>query len=101
MPLRDSWKAQGRCNKVIHPDVDPELWWPNGTTGDEEVKIIEAKRLCDDCPVKARCLAWAVEERQYFGIWGGTTEEERRDDRREARKIMAQQVDRQPEPQVA
>ena len=96
MPLRDGFKERGLCRFG-----DPEIFWPNGTTGEEAEKIIEAKRICGMCPVQLECLAYAVDHRQYFGIWGGTTEEERREDRREARKIMAQQVDRVPEVAVA
>ena len=33
---------------------------------------------CFACPVRLRCLEWAVENKEYYGIWGGTTEKERR-----------------------
>lgn len=78
MPLNDKFKERGLCRYA----EDPELWWPNGTTGTEEEKITEAKRICSNCPVMTECLTFAIEQRQYFGIWGGTTEEERRDVRR-------------------
>lgn len=34
------------------------------------------------CPVRQRCLTYAVEKRQYYGIFGGQTEEERREIRK-------------------
>ncbi len=37
----------------------------------------EAKRICRACPVITQCLAWAVETGEPWGIWGGTTSEER------------------------
>ncbi|MCA1571968.1 MAG: WhiB family transcriptional regulator [Chloroflexi bacterium] len=37
-----------------------------------------AKLICSTCPVKVRCLAYAIEERMWDGIWGGTNEKERR-----------------------
>jgi WhiB family redox-sensing transcriptional regulator len=81
--------------------VDPELWWPNGATGIEAEKAEEARSICNRCPVKAECLTYAIERKQYWGVWGGTTEEERREDRRAARRILARQVDRQEPVRVA
>lgn len=36
------------------------------------------KSLCGRCPVKDQCLDWAVTTGQKHGIWGGTSERERR-----------------------
>ncbi|MGH8910691.1 MAG: WhiB family transcriptional regulator, partial [Egibacteraceae bacterium] len=33
-------------------------------------------------PVRARCLAWALQTRQDDGVWGGLSEDERRAVRR-------------------
>ena len=41
-------------------------------------QIEAAKAVCDQCPVKAPCLQFALETNQDSGIWGGTSEEERR-----------------------
>jgi WhiB family redox-sensing transcriptional regulator len=37
----------------------------------------EAKKTCADCPVRAQCLAWALEHDERFGVWGGKTARER------------------------
>ena len=37
-----------------------------------------AKIVCGGCPVKAECLADALDNRIEFGVWGGMTERERR-----------------------
>jgi len=36
-----------------------------------------AVAVCRTCPVKADCLAWALETRQSFGVLGGTTPDQR------------------------
>jgi WhiB family redox-sensing transcriptional regulator len=37
-----------------------------------------AKAVCGRCRVKRECLRFALDSRQDFGVWGGTTEEERK-----------------------
>jgi WhiB family redox-sensing transcriptional regulator len=37
-----------------------------------------AKVVCHGCPVRAECLADALDNRVEFGVWGGMTERERR-----------------------
>lgn len=37
-----------------------------------------ARLLCADCPVRSQCLAEALDERIEYGVWGGTTERQRR-----------------------
>jgi WhiB family redox-sensing transcriptional regulator len=37
------------------------------------------KRTCTSCPVRDACLQHALEHNERYGIWGGTTPEERRD----------------------
>lgn len=37
-----------------------------------------AVSVCNGCPVKERCLDWAVNNRVEHGIWGGKSERERR-----------------------
>jgi len=38
----------------------------------------EAREFCRTCPVRTECLAHALDQRIEFGVWGGTTERERR-----------------------
>ncbi|MFG2479909.1 WhiB family transcriptional regulator [Streptomyces fagopyri] len=37
-----------------------------------------AKAVCAGCPVRIECLAEALDGRIEFGVWGGTTERDRR-----------------------
>lgn len=40
-----------------------------------------AKEICDSCPFRMECLTFAIMHRE-IGIWGGTTDGERRNIRR-------------------
>ena len=65
---------------------DPELFFPLGNSGPALLQIAEAKAVCGRCPVVADCLAWALDNGVDFGVWGGMSEDERRNlKRRNAR----------------
>ena len=38
-----------------------------------------AKAICSSCSVNRECLEYAINCRELHGIWGGTTENERRE----------------------
>ena len=52
----------------------------------EEADAAEAKSVCAVCPVRQACLEHALAHREREGIWGGTTERERRRIVRQRRK---------------
>jgi hypothetical protein len=57
--------------------VDPDLFFPqrdNGTT------TATARRLCAVCPLTEACRDYAMKH-SVMGIWGGTTERERKAER--------------------
>jgi len=60
------WRTRAAC---LHDD--PELFFPDCTSGPV---IDRAKQICGGCPVRARCLDWALSHGAAFGIWGGRTE---------------------------
>lgn len=66
------WRDHAACR-----DVDPDLFFPIGTMGESLLQIDEAKQICQACPVCGPCLRWAVDSGSA-GVWGGTTEDERR-----------------------
>jgi hypothetical protein len=53
------------------PDRDEHL------SGGSENTYAYAKQICDKCEYKVECANWAIKNEQY-GVWGGTTPEERR-----------------------
>lgn len=76
------WRDQAACLTV-----DPELFFPVGNTGPALAQIEEAKAVCATCTVLDICLKWALDNNQDSGVWGGTSEDERRSlKRRNARQ---------------
>jgi WhiB family redox-sensing transcriptional regulator len=73
------WRERAACRHL-----DPEVFFPEGTAGPALQAIDQAKQVCRTCPVRARCLDWALVHHAHFGIWGGHTEAERRDLRQHA-----------------
>ncbi|MFP5486870.1 MAG: WhiB family transcriptional regulator [Acidimicrobiia bacterium] len=74
----DAWRDHALCS-----GTDPDLFFPVGTTGQALVSIDHAKRVCAQCTVTSECLDFALETNQDSGIWGGLSEEERRQIRRQ------------------
>lgn len=73
-PLTD-WKGRAACASYPHA-----LFFPSPDAAVREVE--RAKAICSVCPVIQLCLEYALETNQRSGIWGGTTEAERRSLRR-------------------
>lgn len=68
LPLPPEWVADALCAQT-----DPDAFFPEkgGSTA-------AAKRTCVQCPVRERCLAYAMEHGERYGIWGGLSDRERR-----------------------
>jgi WhiB family redox-sensing transcriptional regulator len=67
------WRLDAACRYL-----DPELFFPVGTAGPAVQQIDQAKQVCHACPVREQCLGWALAHDPTLGIWGGTTEDQRR-----------------------
>lgn len=67
MTWTDNWTAQAACR-----GTDPDALFVQGAAQNR------AKAVCFGCPVRAECLADALDNRIEFGVWGGLTERERR-----------------------
>jgi WhiB family redox-sensing transcriptional regulator len=70
------WRKHAACRCI-----DPDVFYP---VSDEEAA--EAKTICGVCPVREACLEYALAHREREGVWGGTTERERRRIHRQRRK---------------
>ncbi|MGO8825641.1 MAG: WhiB family transcriptional regulator [Acidimicrobiales bacterium] len=44
----------------------------------DEERVAHALAICENCPVRQECLQMALADRNLFGVWGGTTQAERR-----------------------
>lgn len=69
----DNWRSSAACRTE-----DPDLFFPIGTSGPALMQTEQAKAVCRRCPVREQCLEWALETGQSIGVWGGTSETERR-----------------------
>lgn len=79
------WRHRSACL-----DEDPELFFPIGNTGPALAQVEEAKAVCRRCDVVETCLREALDTRQDAGVWGGLSEDERRNlKRRNARARRA------------
>ncbi len=74
---RPSWRDEAACRST-HPD----LFFPVGTTGSSIDQTEQAIAVCKTCGSRQACLEFALTTNQDSGIWGATTEEERRKLRR-------------------
>ena len=69
----DDWRDVAACR-----DTDPDLFFPIGTTGPAIEQIESAIAVCHQCEALVPCLEFALATNQESGVWGGTSEEERR-----------------------
>ena len=71
MDDRSLWRDSAACR-----GTDPELFFPLTESGRSLVH--QAEQICRVCRVQRACLTWALQHAMSEGIWGGSTETERR-----------------------
>jgi WhiB family redox-sensing transcriptional regulator len=71
------WHEHALCRQM-----DPELWFPEPWENETPAKLI-----CGRCPVRAACLAYALDAHEEYGVWGGLSPEERRELHRRMREV--------------
>jgi WhiB family transcriptional regulator, redox-sensing transcriptional regulator len=65
----DSWMADAHCRGARDGELFPVL-------NVDQQKV--ARKWCEDCPVVAECLEYALACNLEWGVWGGRTEVQRR-----------------------
>ena len=78
------WRASAACR-----DAEPDLFFPVGSTGAALGQIEVAKAICRACPSLDPCLEFALRTGQDAGVWGATSEDERRAIRRARRRAAS------------
>ena len=66
-------------DKALCREVDLNLFFPDGGGSSKT-----ARKVCNRCEVKTQCLKYALTFPSMIGIWGGTTEKQRRTMKRKA-----------------
>jgi WhiB family redox-sensing transcriptional regulator len=65
----DNWEGAA-CSE---PGVDPDIFYEA-----HYKSVYEAKKVCDRCPLVMKCLDYALDEEEEWGVWGGLSADERR-----------------------
>ncbi len=81
------WRSLSACR-----DADPELFFPLSAWGPSLTQLATAKAICSRCEVSAECLRFALNSGQEYGVWGGTSEDERKEMRRPQRALRPMPV---------
>jgi WhiB family redox-sensing transcriptional regulator len=64
---RPCWQRRASCR-----GVGTDLWFAGGSG-----PLKAARALCEACPVRAECFAYALAHVELCGVWAGTGERER------------------------
>lgn len=62
------WMREGECR-----NYPASAFFPSDGVG-----VAAARKICETCPVAGQCLDYALTNRIDHGVWGGTSERERR-----------------------
>ncbi|MGA4838568.1 WhiB family transcriptional regulator [Streptomyces sp. G45] len=68
-----AWQEQALCAQT-----GPDFFFPEPGSS-----VREAKRICRLCEMRSACLTYALDNDERFGVWGGLSEKERQNLRRE------------------
>ena len=73
---QQDWRIRAACR-----GPRTEVFYPPVTGERRDEKLLRehmAKAICDLCAVRGQCLKFALQRGEVHGIWGGTSEAERR-----------------------
>ncbi|MEA3511815.1 MAG: WhiB family transcriptional regulator [Actinomycetota bacterium] len=63
-----AWAVFSACR-----EADPAMFFARSRDEERAALVV-----CSACTVKGECLDFAIDSRERFGVWGGTTERERK-----------------------
>jgi WhiB family redox-sensing transcriptional regulator len=71
-----SWRVQAQCrgDNAVHFFAPSHF----ERKPEKDLREGQARALCAACPVRDRCLDYALTQQEPHGIWGGLNELERR-----------------------
>lgn len=76
-PVRDQvWQGRAACretNPTVFHGIGDDREFPAARRSRERI----AKTVCDRCPVRDACLGYALAVPEKYGVWGGTSAQER------------------------
>lgn len=79
--LNIPWMQRGACRGTKDPDKFFRKRGSKDTDSRQgqarKANTTDAKEICARCKVSSQCLLWALEHDEEYGIWGGSTPDER------------------------
>jgi hypothetical protein len=73
LALSGEVKPETVSEAISRYGIDPDVFFP---PSEEDAAL--ALGFCAGCDIREMCLAWALKNRERYGVWGGTTEQQRR-----------------------
>lgn len=74
-PRATHWRDEAACRFE-----DPDVFFAEGNASRAEV--IHAQSVCHTCPVRIECGEYALQAGEYYGVWGGMSQNQLRQQRR-------------------
>ena len=82
------WRRQAAC---LH--LPTSLFFPVGRGARARLQAARAKAVCETCPVETECLDFALAANATYGVFGGLSEDERRELRERLGLDLASEAD--------
>lgn len=76
VPREGDWDWQGQA--ACRGSDTATFYHPDNERGPSRIRReSNAKAVCASCAVLQSCLRWALAAREPYGVWGGTSAEDR------------------------
>lgn len=72
MSEQEKWREDALCR-----GKDTNLFYPEINIKGGKKQIADVQAICRLCRVSSDCLAYAINNKEEFGIWGGLTTKDR------------------------